>query len=433
MKKETTCSKAGESDQGSELNEKANADQPLSESEKDSVTVDQTEETQEHSFTFLRHVMEQRNEADEDGESTDEVLEFHFHKQPSQKHPTRWIIAVVAAVCVLFVGTLALLGANDIYGLFTKEGEPVEIEISSGETVSQIADSLEQNGVIHFSKLFQIYIKQQGMESQLYPGIYQLNQSTDYNTILSTLKDPSKNLGLFSFPIQEGQDLLGIAASLENQSICTADDFLVAVNDAAIYSEYSFAGDLSDQELNNHYYAMEGYLFPATYSIEKGATPEEIAQMMLGTTDQKLASVMPQIQESGYSLDEIMTMASIIQAEAGTQEDMSLISSVLHNRLNTAEDYPKLQCDPTLKYAQQLEQQGGASSKQAEAYNTYLSTGLPPGPICSPGMDAIEAALFPADSDYLYFCANTQTKECYYATTLEEHNQNLIKAGLAES
>ena len=188
MKKETTCSKAGESDQGSELNEKANADQPLSESEKDSVTVDQTEETQEHSFTFLRHVMEQRNEADEDGESTDEVLEFHFHKQPSQKHPTRWIIAVVAAVCVLFVGTLALLGANDIYGLFTKEGEPVEIEISSGETVSQIADSLEQNGVIHFSKLFQIYIKQQGMESQLYPGIYQLNQSTDYNTILSTLK-----------------------------------------------------------------------------------------------------------------------------------------------------------------------------------------------------------------------------------------------------
>lgn len=383
---------------------------------------------QESPIIFLRHLVEERNE---DEDSSDELLEHYFHKGKIKKHQLRWIIGVISAGFILLIGTLVLLGVNDIYGIFSSEGESVQIEITSGTTVTEIADILEENNIIDYPLIFRGYVKYQNAGSSLYPGLYQLNENSDYNTILSTLKDPTKNLGLISFVIPEGQNIMDVATSLEEKSICSADKFLSVINDPSVYSDYSFTKYLTDDELQNHYYAMEGYVFPATYSISNDSTVEEIARMFLDTTDKKLSSLISDIENSGYSMDEVMTIASIIQAEAGSTEDMVLISSVLHNRLNNSKSYNRLECDPTKKYAEQLELQGNASSAEANKYNTYNSYGLPPGPICNPGMDAIESALSPVDTDYMYFCANIQTKECYYATTLEEHNQNLIKAGLA--
>lgn len=395
------------------------------------VRQDEKEMDEEIPFSFIRHVLEERNDEEEE-KATDEPVDFSYKKHEVKKHPNRWIVFVIVAAFVLLIGTFLLLGLNDIYGLFSSEGDSVQIEITSGETVSEIADSLEENGVIGFSRLFKFYVTQKGTQASIYPGCYQLNENTDYDTILATFKDPTKNLNLTSFVIPEGWDLMDIANSLEQKSVCSADDFLEAINDPDIYHDYSFTKYLSNEEIQNHYYPMEGYVFPATYSISKGNTPEEIARTMLQTTDRKLSPILSEVEDSDYDLDEIMTLASIIEAEAGTKEDMPLISSVLHNRLNDATEYPKLESDPTIKYAQQLQQQGGASSSQALAYDTYVCTGFPAGPICNPGMEAIEAALSPADTDYLYFCANLQTKECYYATTLEEHNQNLVEAGLTK-
>lgn len=383
---------------------------------------------QESPIVFLRHLVEERNE---DEDSSDELLEHYFHKGKIKKHQLRWIIGVISAGFILLIGTLVLLGVNDIYGIFSSEGESVQIEITNGTTVTEIADILEENNIIDYPLIFRGYVKYHNAGSSLYPGLYQLNENSDYNTILSTLKDPTKNLGLISFVIPEGQNIMDVATSLEEKSICSAEKFLSVINDPSVYSDYSFTKYLTDDELQNHYYAMEGYVFPATYSISNDSTVEEIARMFLDTTDKKLSSLISDIEDSGYSMDEVMTIASIIQAEAGSTEDMVLISSVLHNRLNNSKSYNRLECDPTKKYAEQLELQGNASSAEANKYNTYNSYGLPPGPICNPGMDAIESALSPVDTDYMYFCANIQTKECYYATTLEEHNQNLIKAGLA--
>lgn len=383
---------------------------------------------QESPIIFLRHLVEERNEEED---SSDELLEHYFHKGKVKKHQLRWIIGVILAGFILLIETLVLLGVNDIYGIFTNEGDPVQIEITSGTSITEIAYKLEENNIIDYPWIFRGYVKYKNTGSSLYPGLYELNENSDYNTILSTLKDPSKNLGLISFAITEGQNIMDVATSLEEKSICSAYKFLSVINDPFIYSDYSFTKYLTEKELQNHYYAMEGYIFPATYSISNDSTIEEIAKMFLDTTDKKLSSIISDIEKSNYSMDEIMTIASIIQAESGSTEDMVLISSVLHNRLNNSKSYPKLECDPTKKYAEQLELQGNASSKDAKEYNTYSSYGLPPGPICSPGMDAIEATLSPVDTDYMYFCANVQTKECYYATTLEEHNKNLIKAGLA--
>ena len=390
--------------------------------------LDNTDYEQESPIIFLRHLVEERNDEED---SSDELLEDYFRKGKIKKHQLRWIIGVISAGFILLVGTLILLGINDIYSIFSSEGEPVQIEITSGATVTEIADILEANNIIDYPLIFRGYVKYHNAGSSLYPGLYQLNENSDYNTILSTLKDSTKNLGLISFVISEGQNIMDVATSLEEKSICSAEKFLSAINNPSVYSDYSFTKYLTDDELQNHYYAMEGYVFPATYSISNDSTVEEIARMFLDTTDKKLSSLISDIEDLGYSMDEVMTISSIIQAEAGSTEDMVLISSVLHNRLNNSKLYNRLECDPTRKYAEQLELQDNGSLSKAYEYNTYISYGLPPGPICNPGMDAIEAALYHADTDYMYFCANIQTKECYYATTLEEHNQNLIKAGLA--
>lgn len=390
--------------------------------------LNKTNDDQESPILFLRHLVEERND---DEDSTDELLEHYFHKGKIKKHQLRWIIGVILAGFILLVGTLVLLGVNDIYGIFSSEGESVQIEITNGTTVTEIADILEENNIIDYPLIFRGYVKYQNAGSSLYPGLYQLNENSDYNTILSTLKDPTKNLGLISFVIPEGQNIMDVATSLEEKSICSADKFLSVINDPSVYSDYSFTKYLTDDELQNHYYAMEGYVFPATYSISNDSTVEEIARIFLDTTDKKLSSLISDIKDSGYSMDEVMTIASIIQMEAGSAKDMPNISSVLHNRLNNTNTYPKIQCDVTKIYSKQLKEYGNASSEEADEYNTYICYGLPAGPICNPGMDAIEAALSPANTNYMYFYADPQTKEFYYATTLEEHNKNSEKTDLA--
>lgn len=390
--------------------------------------LNKTDYVQESPIVFLRHLVEERNE---DEDSSDELLEHYFHKGKIKKHQLRWIIGVISAGFILLVGTLVLLGVNDIYGIFSSEGESVQIEITNGTTVTEIADILEENNIIDYPLIFRGYVKYHNAASSLYPGLYQLNENSDYNTILSTLKDPTKNLGLISFVIPEGQNIMDVATSLEEKSICSAENFLSVINDPSVYLDYSFTKYLTDDELQNHYYAMEGYIFPATYSISNDSTVEEIARMFLDTTDKKLSSLISDIEDSGYSMDEVMTIASIIQMEAGSSKDMPNISSVLHNRLNNTNTYPKIQCDVTKIYSKQLKEYGNASSEEADEYNTYICYGLPAGPICNPGMDAIEAALSPANTNYMYFYADPQTKEFYYATTLEEHNKNSEKTGLA--
>ena len=135
------------------------------------------------------------------------------------------------------------------------------------------------------------------------------------------------------------------------------------------------------------------------------------------------------------SLWEIVTTASIIQAEASDERDMRKISSVIHNRRKNSEEYRRLQCDPTSKYAEKIKKDmkkiGYFDEKKANSYDTYKSDGLPAGPICNPSVSAIKAAINPEPTDFYYFCANIKTGEVFYAKTLNEHELNLKKLGAA--
>ena len=143
------------------------------------------------------------------------------------------------------------------------------------------------------------------------------------------------------------------------------------------------------------------------------------------------------MQEQNLSLNQVITLASMVQAESANKEQMRMVASVFLNRFNNSLDFPKMQSDPTKKYVNEVIKSNIKMSsydlyqKVFDSYDTYVGVGLPPGPICNPGIDAIEAVLDPADTDYYFFCHNIKTREIYSAKTNDEHEKNLKAAGLS--
>lgn len=226
--------------------------------------------------------------------------------------------------------------------------------------------------------------------------------------------------------IPEGYTLARIGMLLEQKGICTADAFIAAGQNGD-FSEFPLVAQQSSD--SGRCFKLEGYLFPDTYEIYSSDPPETIIRRILTHTEQKIsAGLRAKIQESGYSVDEIITLASIIEKEAFGHDQMPNISSVLHNRLDEG---MKLQCDVTINYVEGAIKPfiSGDKNRYNSTYNTYKCNGLPAGAICNPGLDAIKAALNPADSDYFYFITDTN-RNYYYAETWEEHLENLKKAGI---
>lgn len=223
--------------------------------------------------------------------------------------------------------------------------------------------------------------------------------------------------------IPEGYTLVRISWLLEEKGLCTSEEFIEACQTYYNWldvTQYPFLDDLLDKE--NLCIDLEGYFFPLTYDIPETASAYEIIKMFLNGTKQKFDDTfMMMVNESGYSLHEILTLASIIEKEAKLDEQRYMISSVIHNRLNAG---MQIQCDPTIKYCNGVikviypEQYEYYSSY----YDTYQCKGLMAGPICSPGMMSIDAALAPEDTNYLYFIVGTVPPyEAKYSETFSEH------------
>ena len=227
------------------------------------------------------------------------------------------------------------------------------------------------------------------------------------------------------FTIPEGYTLLKISWELEENGLCTSEEFIKI---AQTYDEwvdlkkYPFLEGLKSRE--NICFYLEGYIFPLTYEIPEGATAKEILLLFLdGTKKTFNDEFMTKVEKSGYSLHEILTLSSIIEKEAKLDEQRYMISSVLHNRLDVG---MKLECDPTVKYCTGVIEQAYPDKIDhfKYYYNTYRCDGLMAGPICNPGIKSIDAALNPAESDYLYFIIGMV--EPYvekYSMTLEEHEK----------
>ena len=236
-----------------------------------------------------------------------------------------------------------------------------------------------------------------------------------------------KNTVSVTFP--EGYTVTQIAERLEENEVCSKADFLAAVNNISEL-DYKFTADIKDGD--KRAFDLEGYIFPDTYEFYLGESADKALSRFLNNTDRKLTDEMYQKAEKlGYSMDEIITIASIIQKEAGIKKEMPKVSSVLHNRLN--DSYNKLECDVTINYLNKYVipyLEGDDTDRYNEYYNTYKCKGLPAGAICNPGIEAINAALEPADTKYMFFVTDkTDTSKYYYAETYKEHLQNCKKAG----
>lgn len=236
---------------------------------------------------------------------------------------------------------------------------------------------------------------------------------------------PSPETIRITFP--EGYSCVQIAEKLEENNVCSAKDFLSVLNSSSfIFSKgYKFIPYIDN--ISQRAFKLEGYIFPDTYEFYIGENAKTTVSRFLQNTNTKLTDeYYERAKQLGYTIDEIITLASIIQKEAGDKNEMKKVSSVLHNRLNSTK-YKSLQCDVTVNYINNYVTNSpyiiDTTIDYAQNYNTYKCVGLPVGAICNIGVDAIEAALYPADTDYFFFVTDS-AMNYYYAKTYAEHQKN---------
>jgi UPF0755 protein len=289
-----------------------------------------------------------------------------------------------------------------IYGIlyfsFFQPAPPVrtvEVTIESGSTGAQIAEELEAAGVISNPYTFRVYIALTQTESRLQPGDYKFRTDLTYSEIVKELTKPRKKRYV-RVVIPEGFTARQIADRLSDKIDRPVIDFNEYIRGQGVDS---VRPEVLPSEIN----LLEGYLFPKTYSFEPLEHPQNVVRKMVDQFELETKDIdWSFAQEKGLTIHEIITIASLVETEAKVAEERPLVSAVIHNRLNIG---MPLQIDATVQYA--LPERKKALTyedlKIASPYNTYQRTGLPPGPIASPGIESIKAALAPAPVDYLYY------------------------------
>ena len=330
-----------------------------------------------------------------------------------------WILCIIIVSVGLAFGVI--YAGADYMGIGFGRGSDVTIEIEKGMSTEQIAEELKEAGAVKIPLLFRVYAKFKHYDSQFKYGVYSFNTEAGYEAISQMLIEEGALAQSVKVTIPEMSSIDDIAEILEENGVCTKSDFINEVQNGEF--GYDFIDDIP---VDNVYYRLEGYLFPETYDFYNFDS-EECAHLavekMLKTLDDKLTDGMRQkISESGYTLHEIMTMASIVELEAGgSPDEMANVAAVFYNRLES-DDFTTLGSSPTRKYPY-----GGGK------YNTYESPGLPPGPLCSPSIKSIEASIEPTeDFDYYYFVTDASMK-FYYNKTLAEHNSTIARLQAANN
>ena len=341
-------------------------------------------------------------------------------------------LATAAFLVALVLALAAWLGPA---GVFPESGplsigrsdDTIEVQVPAGETVSSLASRLEELGVISSARLFRALATTIGLDNEIQAGDYEFSPGQAVLTVLDRLRRGLTSAHGTTLP--EGRRTEETAAVLEEAGAVDAADFLAAAEGYG-RSTYPFLSSIPPGSL-------EGFLFPDTYQITKTATAEDIVSLMLATFERKVLTpdVVADIDKNALSLHEIVTLASIVEREAVKAEEQPIIASVFLNRLEIG---MRLQADPTTQYAITRDAASVARDGYWKSdltvrdlgidspYNTYQVTGLPPGPICNPGRDAILAVIHPASTKYFYFVAKPDGSHAF-SETLEEHNRNVAE------
>ena len=344
------------------------------------------------------------NTFDDYGEYSEPVTEAPARaaKRPRHFKRFRFPRLVWIAVFVAIAVGLGLLGAKwgwkwaeDVCAL-TRPDQVVEIEINEMDDLDDVTRTLKDAGAIEYEWLFKLYCKIRGSEHFYDPGIYKINLTYDYHALVNSLIASASSRETIKLMIVEGSDCFEIFDLLEMNGVCSRERLEEA---AASYEfDYAYLKDLPYGESNR----LEGYLFPDTYEFYLKDEPQNVLTRLLRNFGARLAEDdLEAIEESDYSLHEIITMASIVEGEAANDSERPKIASVMFNRLKNW-DIPKLGMDSTVFYGAKL-LGTGFSSELDSPYNTYLYPGLPAGPICNPSLNSIRAVLHPEDTKYYYF------------------------------
>ena len=341
------------------------------------------------------------------------------------------IVAVTSTIlCIYGIGCI-----NDVLAI-DKRDHSCEVTVSAGATDSDVIDILKENKLIKNKGFCKLFIKIFHDDDKYVSGSYTLNSDWGIEKMLSTMQGSANTYETITLTFPEGYTIDQIAEKLEANNVCTASSFIKTMQSVDFSTEYAFLKNQADKDLR--FRTLEGYIYPDTYEFYIGENASSVVRRFLDNFENKwTADYSKQAKELGMTVDEVVTLASIIQAEAANSGQMKDISSVLHNRLDKPGTFPRLECDSTEKYLIETIKVTLTSSTTdtqkyiayRDLYDTYSTDckGLPVGAICNPGGSAIAAALYPSDTDYNYFRHDVKGN-VYYANTFSEHNQNGYKA-----
>lgn len=287
-----------------------------------------------------------------------------------------------------------------------KNGKLVKIIIHQQETASDVAIKLFDNGIIRSTKPFLFWARILGYDKKIKAGRYNFQANSDVFTVLKTLSQGGVSKALITIP--EGYTIKEIAKLLENEGVCSKQDFIKACSDITLLNS-----------LNINSKSAEGYLFPDSYDFAISANPREIIERMAKRFWQVLEESQNSKVKSQKYIDTIVTIASLIEKEAKLDSERPIIASVFYNRLKYK---MPLQSCATVQYIlpNHKEQLNIEDTKINSPYNTYLYPGLPPTPICNPGQASLIAAIYPAQTKYLYFAVDTNGSH-YFSKSFSEH------------
>ncbi|MBQ7090288.1 MAG: endolytic transglycosylase MltG, partial [Clostridia bacterium] len=313
---------------------------------------------------------------------------------------------------------------NELLGLVRPDKEITFVIEEDQNAVAEVADVLEEAELIDHPMVFKFYCGLKHAEGTFQTGEYTINCQSDYNQIIRALQKKGGEKKSVKFTINPGDSQEDFVTLLCDSLKCYEREDLEEVLQEYDFSEYSFLSGLPDRN-----YRLEGYLYPGKYETYEGESAVAMIRHILDRFEEKVLTEENQklITESGYSLDELVTLASILQMEGGT--DLAKSAGVYFNRLGD-ESFPYLESQATVSYILPMREGKITASDLLtdDPYNTYLKEGLPPGAICSPGSKALAAVLEPKENDYLYFVTNSENKTLY-AVEEAGHRANLKKGG----
>lgn len=348
----------------------------------------------------------------------------------------RFLIFVVICMALFFSAAYVSYDYLTKYGIdyaatgkleIPKE-QQIEIEIPQGYTTTDIVNLLHREGFVEYPWLFKFLSKLNGYDGKYKAGKHIISKELNYEGLMIVLTNKPLANPSIDVRIPEGFTVVELLDYLSERDIIDRDRF-ESLCETAI-KKYKFLENVPDRK-----YPLEGYLYPDTYKFDLEWTEEEMVDRLLREFDSIFKpEYYERAEELGMTVDEVVTLASLIEMEAKYEQDDKKISSVFHNRLKSR-GFPRLESDATVQYARIMAGLGRTQTvlyKDLEIdspYNTYKHEGLPPGPICSPRVEAIEAALYPEDTNY-YFFFSPPDGTVIYNESITGHNRDLIKYGM---